>query len=315
LGDLSDAERQLCEERLFADDEYFERLLQTEDELFDAYARGEIEPQKRAQFERRLLSSPKQRQKLRLAKALAGLTTEASASEAVAPTSSVSASRWLAPTALLRSPFWAFALATLVVALGALWLLAQNSRLHQRLEMVENERALEQQRARELEEQVSEQRARNDELAAQLQRGQGTQPVPSNRQPGNETSPSEGTPHTSATSAVVSLLLSPSIVRGAGEAKELPLPQTTERLQLQLELEEGDEYQSYAATLDEAQGKTVWQRDGLRARKVRGGRIINLQLPAGLLAAGKYEVQLSGRASGRQPEPVAYYYFSVTPRQ
>lgn len=58
LGELAEMGRAAVEERLFEDDAFFETFLLEEEDLVDAYVRGELAPFARARFERLLAASP-----------------------------------------------------------------------------------------------------------------------------------------------------------------------------------------------------------------------------------------------------------------
>lgn len=69
LGEMSEEERVQVEVRL-ADEAVFREVLAVEDELFDAYARGELARDRRRRFEERLLATAEQRRKLEFTRAL-----------------------------------------------------------------------------------------------------------------------------------------------------------------------------------------------------------------------------------------------------
>src|SRR5260370_24423250 len=71
LGLLSDEERSAVQERLFQDEDYFDRIRAIEYELLDAYSRGEMPASERALLESTLLASAEGRRKLDFARALA----------------------------------------------------------------------------------------------------------------------------------------------------------------------------------------------------------------------------------------------------
>ncbi len=68
LGQLPEQEEAELERRYLADDTQFEELLAVEDDLRDAYARGELAGPDREAFEQRLLTLPQQRQKQEFAR-------------------------------------------------------------------------------------------------------------------------------------------------------------------------------------------------------------------------------------------------------
>jgi len=70
LGELTPEEQRQIDEQLFISDDYFERLLVTEDELIDDYLRDRLSESEREQFERNFLTSADLRKKVDLMKLL-----------------------------------------------------------------------------------------------------------------------------------------------------------------------------------------------------------------------------------------------------
>jgi anti-sigma factor RsiW len=85
LGELSPEAEQRLEDRYFADDDLFEQLLAVREELFDAYARGELSEAERARFEQHLLHSPENREELEFARRFAGALDHEIAEDDTAP--------------------------------------------------------------------------------------------------------------------------------------------------------------------------------------------------------------------------------------
>ncbi len=83
LGLLSDEERSAVQERLFQDEDYFDRIRAIEYELLDSYSRGEMPASERALLESTLLASAEGRRKLDFARGLA--TVQASPGKRRAP--------------------------------------------------------------------------------------------------------------------------------------------------------------------------------------------------------------------------------------
>jgi anti-sigma factor RsiW len=77
LGLLSDEERSAVQERLFQDEDYFDRIRAKEYELLDAYSRGEMPASERALLESSLLASAEGRRALDFARGLAAVQTRA----------------------------------------------------------------------------------------------------------------------------------------------------------------------------------------------------------------------------------------------
>ena len=72
LGAGSPRERERLEAEYFADQDAFENMLSAEDDLIDAYARGDLSAEERRQFEDRFLSSAQGRERVQFARTLAG---------------------------------------------------------------------------------------------------------------------------------------------------------------------------------------------------------------------------------------------------
>jgi hypothetical protein len=112
LGEMSAEERAAFQQRIFEDDEVFQRVLAAEDDLTDSLARGELPPAEAARV-RLFLDESSQRSRVPIARALARLEKRQSA-----------------------GPIWRRALplaACLVLALAALWLALRNRELNTRL--------------------------------------------------------------------------------------------------------------------------------------------------------------------------------------
>lgn len=90
LGELSPEAEQRLEERYFAAADLFEQLLAVREELFDAYARGELSEADRARFEQRLLHSPEGREELEFARSFTGALDSEIAANPSAPESAES---------------------------------------------------------------------------------------------------------------------------------------------------------------------------------------------------------------------------------
>src|SRR5262245_27744698 len=72
LGQLPADETERLDEMSISDDDFVERSRSVENDLVDAYARGELSGEMLAHFESSFLASPARREKVRFAKALAG---------------------------------------------------------------------------------------------------------------------------------------------------------------------------------------------------------------------------------------------------
>jgi hypothetical protein len=114
---LTDEEKTSFERQFFENDEAFDRLLEAEDDLVDALVRGELEGGVRAAFEKRVLESPRLRERVHFARALAAVPLNGSRS---------------------RRPIVALAVAaSILLAAGGTWALLESQRLRrQHVELV-----------------------------------------------------------------------------------------------------------------------------------------------------------------------------------
>lgn len=309
LGELPEAEQIRLEERFFADDEYFEHLLAVEDDLIDDYVRGELSPHERTRFERAFLTTPERRQRVEFARALMRTVSEAPVRAAPAPAIArpEPVSGWLSLRAFLRpqNPAFQFAIAAaaLIILVGGAWLMVETMRLRTQLAQLQAERQAWQQQREAMRREGAQARARYDELAEQLQRAQSER----------ARLEQELAARPPSRPAFLSFVLS-SLARDPGEAKKLVIPSGTPSVQLQIDLEAGDDYPSYRAVLQTAEGNEVWSQDGLSARRIKWGRAVVVRFPATVLTPGEYELRLQGLTAERRVEDVGYYYFNVVTR-
>jgi len=308
LGQLSEEEQQRIEQRFFDDEQYYQRLLEVEDELRCAYAQGALPRAQHEQFERRFLIFADERKRVELARDMMAELPRVSVEEPFRPVSRrnepKTARSWLPWSFGWLSQARSFALAAaLVIVAGCGWLLFETARLRKQLSQLRAERATAEQqieqgaaeeraRAQQLSQQLEQERARRAQLEQELAR-RGEQPVES-----------------SARTAVIALLLTPGLVRGAGETKRLALPPDARQAQLRLELT-GAAYNRYRAVLLNSDGNEVWRRTGLQARLDTARRVIILNIPARLLAEDDYELKLMGVDEAGQPARAGSYYFTI----
>src|SRR4030095_15471958 len=104
-----------------------------EDDLIDAYVRGEIPLAQRSRFEDQFFSSERRRRKVEFAQALATVTSEEVRTEQRVPVIVAQTPRENALVAFFRSlrPITAFSYAViaLLIAVGAVWLIPESIRL------------------------------------------------------------------------------------------------------------------------------------------------------------------------------------------
>jgi hypothetical protein len=311
LGNLPEEQQLRVEREFLSDDQSHERLLALENELFYDYAQNKLSPGEREQFEKRFLSSERNRKRAIIASALAQKMSEAAPVEA---TENEIADRepqqfWQSVKLFFRAQSGAMkvSLAALaMVSLASIWLVVGVVRLRNEYNQFRAQRGVQEDQLRE---QAQQERARAEELSHNLERK-----IDENAMLRQELSKTQAQSRGQAQNqSVVWLALAPSIVRDQGTGmKKLYIPAGARLLKLRLKLKGEEEYKTYQVMLSTAEGAERWSRDKLQTQRTGSARSIVLTLPAGILAEGDYELSLKGHASdGTLEETGDYYYLSV----
>lgn len=297
LGLGSEAEREHLESEFFGDDDAFQEMLTAEDDLIDAYARGELSAKERKQFKKRFLTSPQGRERLQFARALAGPQAEPE----------VAGSTWwpgffgsfTKQNAVYRL---GTVMAVVIVAVGFSALLIDRSRMNNELRELRAERARLAERSEELQRIADAERARSAELTAQIQASN------------NSSKPAEEVPRgQEPASDLLAFNISPGSVRGGG-GQRLAVPQKTRSIVLRLSFDRPSLHQQYRAAIETPDGSVVWRNDsfGSRTNVTELSKISLPAIPASNLPPGDYVLLLSGKRSDGSFEPVANYSFRIS---
>ena len=295
LGDLPREDRVRLEDRYLVDVELFEELLAAENDLIDAYVRGELTEDERQQFEVEYLKSPERRDRLDFARALSQLS--ALDEEALAANRrSLWKKMWATLSNRQEIPQWALATAVVMVVASGSWLLVQNRGLQVGLQQ-----ALSGQAALRRQEEALRQRIAKFE---ENPRGQ----VQENQQ-GSEVAKLEP-----PMGLEMTLRLTPGIARSAGmQVKTLVLPTPISQVRLQLMLDR-DQYKTYEAVLLTAEQKEVFRGRTLRSHSIGGSTVVAWRIPENVMHEGDYIVQLKGQLATGGLEDLAPYSFRVLRR-
>jgi CHAT domain-containing protein len=117
LARLAEDELQRLEEKMIADNDFFNRVLLAEDEMVEEYVHDELSANDRAEFEASFLSTPEGRQQVTYAKALSKYVKEASpVTEEPRRESEVKPAWWRRPALV---PYLAAAVAAIVIGVAA----------------------------------------------------------------------------------------------------------------------------------------------------------------------------------------------------
>jgi hypothetical protein len=308
LGELTGSDAEAFEQRYLADQDTFELLEAVEEDLIEDYLRDGLSPGDKSLFELRYASRSENRQKIEFAKELlrcaapeqsqpapsADLATPPPPVEAP-KTTPISRQR-LGPRSPSR-PFAIAAAAALVLLAGvAIWLGISLTRLASRLAAEQQERARLERAEQDLRTQLETAQNNNQALSNELQKVQDQLRALEQR---------------GSTGSIVSLLLWPSSVRGAGHPAEARLDPGVARLDLQLALNDLD-FDLYRVTVRQLSGGVIWTANALKPNSAVKGKILKLSLPAANLKPGLHVVTLEGVSPSGQTSYAGEYSFTVT---
>jgi hypothetical protein len=310
LGLSPEADAERFDELSVADDDFAMRLIAVENDVMDAYARGELSGETRERFQTFYLSTAKRREKVRFAESLfsiASQTRPVSARITAAPVELKSRegltrkSSWLS---FLTIPRLGFAAPAMLVV--ASLLVMDDVRVHNQVNQAQADRIALQRQERDLQAKLNEQHAVNAEMGNEL--GQVRESLAR-----LEKMPS-GTPGRPASAfpvSIASFVLSPQM-RGVGQLATLAVPRGTTSISLRPELE-ADDFAQYGAILKEsASGQVLWRRGALKPNGRAQNRTVSISVPANVFKQQNYTLELSGIPSnGGDAVFVSSYVFRV----
>jgi hypothetical protein len=311
LGSLPEDRQLQVEGEFLSDDQSYERLLVLENELFYDYAQNKLSHGERGQFEKKFLSSERNRKSAMIASALAHRMSQSAPVETIENGAADRETQrfwqslksyFVAQSAAMRVSLAALA----TVSLALIWLVIGIVGLRNEFNQFRAQRAAQEDRLRQ---QSQQERVRADELNLKLERE--THEIAMLRQKLSKTRAQSGGQGQRAPS-VISLALDPSPVRELSRDNKLDLQPGAHLLKLQLKLKGAVEYKTYRVTLLTIEGVDIWSQGMLQANRTGSGRSIDLWLPTRTLAPGVYELRLKGYGSdGTLEETRDYYYLSV----
>jgi hypothetical protein len=283
LGELSPEERSDIEDQYFAEADFFEQLVNVENDLFDGYARGKLSDSERQRFERYCRVSPDHSARVGFARAFAEIIESEGKKEA---TSTASQWGWFSSFVQLPRPHltWGLAVATILVGVSVLSL--QNHRLRRNL------RDTQAQSIRMHEEEVVL-RAQIAALAEKAREGSGNQLA------------------SLETQSDLPFRLVPGVTRGSQVDRELVLPHNGAWVSFEMVLGR-DEFKTYKALLRNAEWKDVLQANALRSNSSNGDRVVLWRIPSGSIPPGDYVLLLMGETPGGRSEEVESYSFRTS---
>jgi hypothetical protein len=288
LGDLPEAEKLRLEKECLADDQLSETLKEVENDLLDSYVCEELSEKQRAQFEQNYLDSSEKHEQVELARLLMNPGVRQSIAATAIPVREEAQPWWRASFFQMGNP--AVRLATIAVGMAVtvavVLLMIQNHRLRMEVSRLEAEQT-------KLHEQIAElQRNANAPNTAGTPTGDGS----------------------GGQKVTVSALLKPGLAREGGGANgnsPLIIPASASSVVLLLDLP-SDRYPLYNTAVETVEGRIIYRVEGLSRKSARGGRVIEVPLPAQVLPRGDYIVRLFGVKSNRQSQAVDSYTVSVS---
>src|SRR5262245_32813065 len=291
LGDLPETEQTAVEQEYFVDQEKFEEVWATENDLVDGYVRGRLSRRERELFERNYLQSPKHRERVAVARKLIEAAdrqvTESGRAIVPAPSRLMEALK-----ALVTPRFLAPATAFLLLLSFLSWMMIERSRLNEELGKTQAQLSDQQAREREIAGQLAAEREQGARLKSKLD-----SLLESIAQMPSLTPPS-----------ILSFILKPAGgTRETGEPQQqITIPRETDLVKLEMKVEKGDS-RRFQAAIRAVGGPQVWISQ--RSLKPRSGAI-TVTVPANKLPVNDYFLTLSTKTPAGEPEEI-YYPFRV----
>lgn len=331
LGYLTPEEQMQVEERLFLENDYFQRLQGAEEELIDDYVAAELSANEKERFREVFLLKPERYEALRIATALRKYIL--SNAEAVSPPPEIKAPIPALSKAPLLSflrlnkptPKLLFLAAMLLLMFGGLWIVIKIIRKPGDSAPGQAQRQSPQEKENKLQPQSNV----GQDGTADSNTNAPSEPSQTARQQNPPRSIGEGetgavneseqnnqarkpVPSTHQLPVRYAFLLSPGgAIREGGDVDALPIHTDAGVVNLQLLLIGDMDYSSYRATLAPINQTPLLTRTGLKATTTNSGEIISLKVPAKLLRQQKYRVALSGITANGDVREISAYFFKV----
>jgi len=303
LQDLAEDERRSVEEKMMADNAFFEEITFAEDELVSEYISGALKGVERQRFEQSFLTTPQGRLDVNFNEAFRTHIPKV-AGAVVAQMASRSR-----PFASPVVSFWRFQRARAALALGVMiilvalsaWLFvaerhrqSEIDRLQAGVQRVEKELADQRNHQSQLQRDFQESQERNSDLERQLADLRNARDRIGQSEP--------------VGIGILSLILSPGRTRGSAR-QTLTITPGKNTVEIRLKVAFPD-YIGYRAEVVGKSGVSI-SHQRLKVRRVRSETQVILRLPAAKLAPGDYEITLLGITAQGKTEPIAPYNFTV----
>ncbi len=314
LGELSGAERDALEDRLFLDEDFSSFLSDVENDLIDEYVRGELTASEKLKFENAYLTSDTRRERVRSAQVLqTRLFSETQEKQIIAADEKVSF--WESLTVFVRLPNFALAgglAVILLFLLGAIWFLTVGDIDKDRVKVVENTNEpfpTPQKTPEDLPENV--QNANNSlENNSEINKNpvNVNKPTIELKKPEIKKTPEPPKEVPRAPRIFAFTLLPPT---RSSDRPVLEIPSTAKQVKLQIVNNFEKNFVKYTVEITNENGETVLKRDFASDGK-RPKKSFSLNLPTETLTSGGYEITLLGTSADGNVEEINFYNFTVT---
>ena len=318
LGLLSDQEIERLDELTIVDDEVAWRLRAVENDLVDAYLTGGLIGETLERFETVYLASPRRRQKVefagnflravdRVTRPEQGAAGESVSEPVAAPeATSQPASGSFEQPALRSRAAWILSAAAMLLLCASAGLLVRHFQVARELNESRRDRTALSQRVSDLEQQLKSQEAAHADAIDELERVRASHPQATQQPVTARTPERAGSPSL----ATIALALSP-VTRSAASVPTVAIPAGTDRVSFELRLE-ANEFRRYRVRLiDPATGLIVWRSVEIDAPSLSDSPFILVVVPADILKAQHYSLELFGRRAGSDDEIAASYAFKA----
>jgi len=307
LGASSETDTERLDKMSLVDSEFADRLRVVEDDLVDAYVRGELSGDLRNRFTSHYLASPRRREKVKVAETLIVFADKAAKAQSTDSAVSAKATDRTLFSKPSRPSFfamprlalqWGFAAVALALLVAGGYLAYENIRLRNQIAQTQTERAALEQREQALKQQLDAQHSASVETQEELVQVRERLAQLEQQQPNGQ--PREP--------RIVAFNLSPQ-TRGAGQIATISIPAGTDSVALRLEVE-ATGFPAYQVALkNPATGQVIWRRRKLKA--TGNGTVLPLSVPASLLKSQNYVLELSGISPNGDAENAGSYPFRI----
>lgn len=280
-----------------------------EEELIDAYVRGQLSLANRTLLEKGLRSSPQLVDRLHFARLLADAADRAAEDEFALPReqSVPSFTAWWPFGLTWGRPAFNFALAAcaLIIFMGVAGLFVTWLRVRRESQQLADQQATLERQKLQLQKSAAEQRLAADQLTAELKEKQ--QKLEADQQRIDELTQALNQKSLALSAATATLFLLPTS-RSSGNERELKLAAETSKISLQLAVSSID-YHAFVAEIRNSQQRVISRP---KVGAPHPGKPVIVTVPSKRLPPGAYTLQLSGVLPDGTNETVSNYSFRIT---